>query len=68
MEHQPASSSAASGSTGEFQKVESAVGSLNPQGKKTEMPSSGIISELPVFPEEEMNAADIEAVDNASQE
>ena len=60
MEHPPASSSAASASTGEFQKVESRVSPLNPKGSPTEIPSTGIITDAPKFAEEEGIADDHE--------
>ena len=53
MDEPVASPSAASGSTGEFQKVESQMSTLNPKGSPTEIPSSGIITDAPKFAEEE---------------
>ena len=53
MDQPAASSSAASASTGEFQKVESQMSTLNPKGSPTEIPSSGIITDSPKFAEEE---------------
>ena len=62
MDPPPASSSAASASTGEFQKVESQMSSLNPKGTPTEIPSSGIITDAPKFAEEERMADEHEEV------